>query len=1007
MLALMAMHPVPILPSPNPATTHIHSNADMNNKDNNTTLGATIDMSSKTTTSPNPIAATSVPAKMQMNVHTAENVTEKTNHAPLPSPVEGQASSSEIKIDTNGDKSATEASTNSKSAEETASPSSIPPEGIKGNCTISTPAQDASLAANLEEDTDDGAIAGDTVTPPRTEMPTSTELEDPKPAVAQVEVTEATKAEPSSESTAVPVPELSNIEPGEPMDLDVLDNSDDKGKSAVSEDHGPNPPTAENTYTQCGSDHAQNASRDICLADGPLRSTSGPTLDDTTAEVSRLHDTYDSYGEISASRREEAKTEDDSVPGAQAEGTFSDDAKVMVSEPSKDETLIVMTSKSTAEQEEETILPLKPQKSLFGGPIGNRIPPPIEAHQTPKVESVAQIGTTNGFKELFEDEMTNVSTEMNSYLQNSAALGLEFNLEASNTGENAQPDVEEDGESQAVTGAERRVPSPSPNSDHDAKPDVSACPSTTSPAYSRTSSYTSQVSHKTSASQAEDLSNLINSGSLYAHETDNKDTPEEFTRLEQAPNNTHQLVLESVERVQPCNCGPRFYCESCKPRKIGLRQKKEHYVYLNNIVVDDDTSGTYTDDRRYFPSSREVAWEDRNDDEETTEDREEHHLIDGDLIPDNTVSLGRFSTAISHNNTVPLTKDKMPFEEESSSEDDPESKKSKKRKNKDEPTRQAKRPKITDMMDEFANWKPQSFSEASNSVGNTACKITETTDESDIRPTHRRKPKSYMLPCTSISQRKHAELLQDRQPGSGASKPTKKTASKKKTSTKPPSARSSQTIVQIARRLARPLTTKLSYPIHFNSKTSCSICDCPSYAIIGTGSSRNIKVYDFGNGNLEISDANEAGKPQPMQAIPEETSLCMACTTRYMGMVMCTTHDVVPMDVHCVFDSSAAFKKALEKQCTKDELKGRCSLCPAPASYCCDKDCGAKFCDTCACKVHGEHEGNLTAMLEQTEDKISPEYIHGLRADAELLRKGGELEKFLFRMAGANKNRTG
>lgn len=120
---------------------------------------------------------------------------------------------------------------------------------------------------------------------------------------------------------------------------------------------------------------------------------------------------------------------------------------------------------------------------------------------------------------------------------------------------------------------------------------------------------------------------------------------------------------------------------------------------------------------------------------------------------------------------------------------------------------------------------------------------------------------------------------------------------------------------------------------------------------------------------------------------------------------MCNTHDVVPLDVESVFDTSAAFAKASGKQCTKDEVKGWCSLCPAPASYFCDKNCGAKFCDTCAPKVYAE-DGNLTAMLDQTPDKVTQEYPHGLRADVALLRKGGELEKFLARMAsGAGRNR--
>jgi hypothetical protein len=38
-------------------------------------------------------------------------------------------------------------------------------------------------------------------------------------------------------------------------------------------------------------------------------------------------------------------------------------------------------------------------------------------------------------------------------------------------------------------------------------------------------------------------------------------------------------------------------------------------------------------------------------------------------------------------------------------------------------------------------------------------------------------------------------------------------------------------------------------------------------------------------------------------------------------------------------------------------------------------------------------------MLEGMTDQVSPEYNRGLRADVELLRKGGELWRFLGRMA--------
>ncbi|KAH0259297.1 hypothetical protein KCU91_g15291, partial [Aureobasidium melanogenum] len=940
---------------------------------------------SKTTTSLALVSAEPTSVKTEMNTPTTESVTRNTNQVLGPTP-ESQFALVEVNVETDGDKSVTEACVNPKSIEETTPASSIPPEAPEYSHVTPTPAQDATSEDFPEKDNDGDTVAGATITPPSTEMSAETKLESPKPAAAEVEDAQATKTESCIESPADQEPALSNTEATEPMDLDVVDNSDGEVKNVSSNDHDPNTPAAEVTWTQDGSDHKQITSKDVSQADARISdpdSTLGASQsDDTTTQVPRLHAKYDSSGESRASKRKEEKMEDDTVPGAQAENNPFDNGKVLAAEPVVDSNPTTMTSESTAEKEEEdTILLAKTRGSLFGGPDGKQIPPSTQPLETPRGDSVTQSQTPKGFDHLFPQDMAGISMQSQIFLDQASALKTgPFTFETSNAEEDAGPGVEKNIESEAVLGAQREVASPPPGSDHDAKPDISAYPSTPSPAYTHTTSSTnSQLSQKTKASEIQEVIDLIGSGELYAQEIHNQQTPEEASRSEQASNGTDQSVLESIEPGQPCNCEFEYPCSPCKVRSYNLRPRKDDYVCFGNQIPDTDTSGTYTEDKKSYPSSREVAGEDRDDDEDTIEDGEGDYHMNRGLVSENTDLMGSFTKTNPFNETDPLIRDKIPSEEESSSEDDLASKKRKRRKKENKSGKRAKRPKITDM-----------------------------TDEPDTQPTHRRRERSHVLPYLSTTIGTLSESLQRRQSGSGASKPTKKTISKKKKApTNSSSTQPTQTITQMVQRVAKPLTTKLSYAINFNARSFCSICSCPSYAIIGTGSPRNVKIYDFGTGNRETSDANQAGKPQPMQPRPEETSLCLKCTTAYMKVLMCKIHDVVPLEVESVFDTSAAFAKATNKQCTKDEVKGWCSLCPAPASYFCDKNCGAKFCDTCASKVYAE-DGDLDAMLDQTKDEITHEYKHGLRADVELLRKTGELEKFLARMAaGAGRNRTG
>jgi hypothetical protein len=106
--------------------------------------------------------------------------------------------------------------------------------------------------------------------------------------------------------------------------------------------------------------------------------------------------------------------------------------------------------------------------------------------------------------------------------------------------------------------------------------------------------------------------------------------------------------------------------------------------------------------------------------------------------------------------------------------------------------------------------------------------------------------------------------------------------------------------------------------------------------------------------------------------------------------LMCSNHDISPTSAPSAPHSSSS---------SSSNLRLTCSVCPAPSTYTCDHNCGAKFCDTCASKVHGECNGSLSGMLDTIKDECSQEYTQGLRADVELLKKGGELWKFLGRMS--------
>ncbi|KAK6002472.1 hypothetical protein QM012_002110 [Aureobasidium pullulans] len=829
MLTLMALNHVPILPSPTPALINIDLPDDMKSNDDNTIIDATTDVS-QTTTPPVPNLAESSSVEMQMNTQTIEHITVTTSSVSTMASAEIQ-SADEVKVGKCTEKITTKAKTNSEDAQNISSASPPTPEETECSYKMSTLAQDANKEVRPIEDTDSDMVAGALITPPSAEPSTETGREGLKPAAIASEVVKATKTAFNIENTEDSEPKLSNIEAHEPMDLDVVDKSAGKTINTSPGDHNPATPAAESTHTRGGLDHEQIVSRNTSSAGAPL-STPDSTPDamqpdDTTTKVSGLHATYDSSRNA---ERADGNTEGDSVPDVQAENASLNNAKVTASESTMDSIPRAQTFEPIAEQEVEAPLPLKPRESLFSGPAGRQITPTVQVTHAPRAGLVAQTETPKGFEELFQEEMTGVSPKLNSFLQQSESLdiGEDFKFGVSNTEEATQSVVKNGIEPEAVTGAEQERSSPLSKPDHDAKPDMNTYPRPTSPAHSGTSSHDSQVTHKTSASKYQDVVDHVLSGECYLEDPHNQPTPEELAK--QKPISTDQPILQS----QPCDCESEYRCSHRRIGKHNLRPRPD-LVYSNHIP-DTDTSGDYTDEIKVYPTPREVTRADRDEDEETIEDEEEDCLMSGGLVLRDDDPMSRFRTTIPFNETDALIRDKNPFDEESTEEDEPVFKRNNKRKKKAkvarQDIRQAKKPKITDDTDALKMYPPHSLSRvarASRSIRTTALKITEMTEKSPVR-------KPLPLPRTSKAVKETTSTKQ------------------KNTTANPPL----QSIIEMMQRAAKPSTTKLSYPITFNAKSSCSICRCPSYAIIGTGFSRNIKIYDFGTGNREVPDANQA-----------------------------------------------------------------------------------------------------------------------------------------------------
>ncbi|KEQ69694.1 hypothetical protein M436DRAFT_66959 [Aureobasidium namibiae CBS 147.97] len=592
----------------------------------------------------------------------------------------------------------------------------------------------------------------------------------------------------------------------------------------------------------------------------------------------------------------------------------------------------------------------KPKGSLFGGPAGPQIPLHTDTPKISEGRTFVQTETLKGFEELFPEEVTSGN---NVFPEDSGLDINSFHFTNSNT--------EQDAELGAEAGAEQEDVLEQPtSSDQDPKPDVepSHDPTSpnytwipTSPAYSHTTSNNSHATHKSYESEVQSILGL-NLDDPYNVAADIQETPEAYASLERNPGH---IVPELPGEQPPCNC-EQPHCGHRVIIAFNLRKepRKEHCVYINNLVYDNDPSGTYTDEQKYYPSAQKVAIEDLDEDEESNNDGEEDRVMSGGLPTGPTDPNGRFKT-IPFNHTDTLIRDKMSFGEESSSSDESRTKKNKKRKK--------------------TKTKSSKASKKSKNNNGTAIIRATQSDEEDVR----------------IDEQASTPVLK-------AS--TRKPATKKPSSTTTPD----QTIVQMLQRLAKPHTTRLCYPITFNCPAaSSSICKSSSYATKGCSPTpRKIKIYDFGQGSQEIPDENEAGSAvvSAKAKKPEQTQLCLSCTTRYMKILMCSTHDISPIIASPSQPASTSSPPSDSSSPTEARSPQiSCTICAAPSTYTCETSCGANFCDTCSGKVYGEHEGNLSALLDTMTDEVTAEYPQGLRADVEVLRKGGELWKFLSRMA--------
>jgi hypothetical protein len=884
----MAAHHVPIPPSFDPTPIEIHLDADPEDIMHET-------LSTTVSTTLEPTTSTSVLTKM--NNEGSGTFADISAQAQVPATAKDKKSFFEMQMGIDTERSVMKEEVHAQIVHEADPALSVQKAISNGNYTTSAPIKDATPEVSVAIISTDTPV---TAVETASHAEESLTIESHKPELVKLEGCEATNTKSTAENTAASELEVIETATNEQTDPSTVDGSSEKHKVSCPEDLNPSTLVSEDAQKADGHDQEDKASELVSPDhDSPLANESASDTgrsDDTTAQVARLNATYDPSGES------------------------------------------------------QTAMAAEPRSSLFGGPAGPKIPLPLNTIEYTGIGPVTQTGVAEEFTDLFSQDAPDAPAIPNHILQEVPGSEMDsFHFSNSGFEEFTEPEAEV-GTQQEMSG---QLPNPDYDSKHDAKPDITTLhdptPSDfkyrpTSPAYSNA---TSNNSHTSEKSRVQDFIDLI-SGDLFGAFADSTETPEEFSRYEQAANVSSHNILDSTNSQPQCSC--QHHCEHEVRKAFGLRPgpREEGCIYFNNIVIDTDKSGTYDDEQGKYSSAPNVDPEDLEEDEESINGGRGDHVGSGNFTTDPT---GRYNNTITFNHSETRIRDRRVFDEESSSSDESQIKSKKKRKK-------------TKTKSSKTNKKSK------NNSGIATPRASDSDDEEDIKI--------------------------DEQ----ASTPAPKPPAKKKA----PIVTPNQTIVQMLKRLAKPHTTKLSYPVAFNCPAvSCSICSSLSYAINGASSTpRKIKIYDFGSGNTEIPDVDEAGSPKSSAATikPKDTQLCLACTTNYMKVLMCSNHDISPDIPPSTSSLSSQTPKTGSTPYTTAELQAICSVCTAQATYTCDNTCGARFCDTCAVKLHGDCDGSLSTMLESIPDEVGKEYPQGLRADAELLRKGGELWRFLGRMAG-------
>jgi hypothetical protein len=883
-LASMATHHVPIPPSFNPALIETHLDADPED-----IMQETLSNTVSTTLEPN----ISAPILTKMNNEGSGTLADISAQAHVPATAKDERASDEMQMGIDTERTGMKEEVHTHIVPEVDPAPSVQKAISNGNYTTSAPVEDATPEVPVAIISTDTSV---TSIEPASHTEESLTAESRKPELVKLEGCEVTNTNSTAKNTAASELEVIKTTVSEQTDPSTIDGLSEKHEIGSLEDLSPSTLVLEDTPKADGHDQEDKVLELVSPDhDSPLARESNSDAgrsDDTAAQIERLKATYESSGESQTAAGAESRS------------------------------------------------------SLFGGPPGPKIPQPSSTIESIGIGPVAQTEIDDGFAALFPQKVPDAPSMPDHIMEEVMKLDLKFDLSSSNAMGDAEPEAE--------ACAQQEFSSQPPSSDQDAKPDITALQDPTSadseyrptsPTHSHAPSNNSHTSQKSNASTLQDTIDIMNSDDPYGAANDSKETPEEFSRLENAADITSQNIIDPADNQPPCSCDYR--CEHRVAMEFNLRPgpRQEGCVYLSNLVIDTDQSGTYDNENGKYPSAPNVDPEDLDEDEESLDG---NRNMSGNRTTD---PMGRYNTTIPLNLPERVIRDRRVFDEESSSSDESQIKSKKKRK----------------------KTKAKSSKTNKKSKNNSGISTPRASDNDDAQDVEIDEQASTLAPKL----------------------PAKKKA---------PVVTPNQTIVQMLQRLAKPHTTKLSYPITFNCPTaSCSICTSASYAIHGSSSTpRNIKIYDFGSGSTEIPDANEAGRSKFSAATikPKDTQLCLACTTNYMKILMCSNHDISPDISPPASSSSSQTPRAGSAAYSTADSQTTCSVCPAQATYTCDNKCGARFCDACAYRIYGKCEGSLSTMLESTPDEVGEEYPRGLRADAELLRKGGELWRFLGRMAG-------